>query len=185
MLPFVAAIVEQFESDPRDVDLAGEMKSTLALASISTGHFALAMASLGPGRPSEQSDQADVFNYAVAEWGHSSTIPSDLFSLVVRMDRSRKDHIGANYEQCMTIALLATGDVDAARGRWEAAAAEVDHIAQGTVRVFSAWRYLEVGAEEFREDLAEMRRRVWKVLSYYRGCSAGSECGLEQVPRLR
>ena len=108
------------------------------------------------GQALDELNIEDAFNYGMAAWGVNGAIEIEAFLRVVELDRSgsRKART-SNYLQCMAIAYWAAGDGGEA----------LDHIdrvqeAAGGLRgrtKFSCWRYLQVSAEEFEADLADIR----------------------------
>ena len=108
------------------------------------------------GQALDELNIVDAFNYGMAAWGVNGAIETEAFLRVVELDRSgsRKART-SNYLQCMAIAYWAAGDAGEA----------LDHIdraqeAAGGLRgrtKFSCWRYLQVGAEQFEEDLVDIR----------------------------
>ena len=92
---------------------------------------------------------ADVFNYAMAEWGETGVPPKDLFARVIELGEGKKGG-NANFLQCMAIAQYVVGNEVGARSFVRAAGSE---IRLNPRRTFSAWRYLETTANQFRTDL--------------------------------
>lgn len=92
----------------------------------------------------------DSFNYAVATWGATKSVPRDLFLQVVAMDdESPRPFLGPNYSQCLAIANWAVGRADVARKNSLESRSKV----KGRDNEFSAWRYLRVSSEAFLADL--------------------------------
>ena len=98
----------------------------------------------------------DAFNYGMAMWGIGGAVERETFQRVVELDGSdaRKDET-SNYLQCMAIAYWAAGDSGAA----------IDYVEQSQRAVrgrteFSCWRYLQVSATSFEEDLREIRTMI-------------------------
>ena len=108
------------------------------------------------GQALDELNILDAFNYGMAAWGANGAIETEAFLRAVELDRSeiRKEQT-LNHLQCMAIAYWAAGD------RSEA----LDHVdrAQETVgglrgrTEFSCWRYLQVSADQFKEDLVDIR----------------------------
>jgi len=97
-----------------------------------------------------QRDVADNFNYAMAEWAESGAIPADLFSRVIDQQQGKRP--GANSSQCLAVAFWANHDRESARKEVQSAKEQMDE----TEPTFSCWRYLQVDAESFRQDLSEL-----------------------------
>ncbi len=97
------------------------------------------------------------FNYAIAKWGHTGSIPKDLFARVVELDASDKGRRGANYEQCLAVSCWAAGETSEAEER----IAKAEEYAQEIRNTeFSCWRYRWVTREEFLADCQEIRRLI-------------------------
>ena len=111
------------------------------------------------GQSIDELSIADAFNYGMAMWGAKGTVETETFERVVDLDRAngRQDE-SPNYLQCMAIAYWATGDNGAAIDYVERAQRAVSDIRGRTE--FSCWRYLEVGAASFEEDLCEIRALI-------------------------
>jgi len=102
-----------------------------------------------------ESDVSRVFNYAMAEWGHSGTAPADLFARVIELARTatRKD---ANFFQCVAVANCVIGNSDDAERLVSMARSAVSAIGSE----FSCWRYSRVSAEEFKNDLDSLQSMI-------------------------
>ena len=103
----------------------------------------------------------DTFNYAMATWGATGTVRTDIFQRVVELGRSNSpDHADPDYLQCMAIAYWAAGDDKTA----------LDYLrqAQGAIKdtrirtEFSCWRYLQADKKSFAKDLDEIRALIEK-----------------------
>ena len=106
-------------------------------------------------RSVEDMDIGDAFNYGMAAWGATDKIVRDPFVRVVELDQSESEmESDPNYLQCMAVASWATGDTPAA--------AEFEARAREAVRgsAFSCWRYAEVPANKFKEDLDDIRALI-------------------------
>lgn len=129
----------------------------LVLCLIGQQKFREAMTLFRGGRPdSSKVDMVDAFNYAVAEWGATRSIPADLFRRVIELDMGDELEL-KNVRLCVAIAAWAIGDVEAARrnlARAEKLACDDDADS------FSGWRYLQISAKEFQIDLAELRHMI-------------------------
>ena len=101
----------------------------------------------------------DAFNYGMAMWGVNGTIEADAFEHVVDIDRSDGQKAKTtNYLQCMAIAYWATGNGDVGLEYVDRAQADLRTLRGRTE--FSCWRYLQVNARSFEEDLEEIRALI-------------------------
>ena len=101
-------------------------------------------------------DIQNAFNYGMARWGEIRAVESAPFARVVALDQLDSDSgdtAPPNYCQCLTIACWAVGDSPAASGfaRWAR-----DQMESARRSEFSCWRYCQVSAPEFLEDLDEI-----------------------------
>lgn len=147
------SILKQIVSDTAVREADRELaRGILATRFIATGACSDAADLLRHGdRGIEDMDIEDTFNYGMAMWGASGTVVRDPFVRVVELDQSDPERKHPNYLQCMAVAYWATGD-NAAAGDFVAHAADA---IRGSA--FSCWRYAEVPANEFKEDLDEIR----------------------------
>ncbi len=185
MLAVGQVIADDIMRMPELDSLEEATKVPLALVLIASGRFGDAMALMGPGRPDPAAPSLAIttaFNYAIAEWGHTGRVPTDLFEAVVRLDAgaappNRPE--SANYCQCLALAHWATGDREAAvRLADQAVAALADAPAEAVARQrrvtreleawrgsrpdreFSSWRYLLVNRKEFVADIEDFLAMV-------------------------
>ena len=102
---------------------------------------------------------ADAFNYGMAMWGVNGAVEPEAFQRVVDIDGSdvQRDET-QNYLQCMAIAYWVTGNGDAGLEYVERAQAGLRALRGRTE--FSCWRYLEVSARQFGEDLEEIHALI-------------------------
>ena len=134
-------------------------------------HF-LGMSYMGMGRCSDAArmfreqeqdiddlSMVDAFNYGMAVWGVSGAVESEAFQRVVDIDGTdlQRDKT-TNYLQCMAIAYWTTGNGDAGLEYVDRAQAGLRTLRGRTE--FSCWRYLEVNARQFGEDLEEIRALI-------------------------
>ena len=132
-------------------------RATLATRLIANGSCGRAAELLRPGDGRlEELGIRDAFNYGMAVWGATREAVDAPFVRVVELDKSQSDteRSGPNYWQCMAVANWAVGDREAAR-QFETRARQA-----GRGSVFSCWRYFDVSANEFREDLDDIRALV-------------------------
>lgn len=130
------------------------VRNELALIYISKGLFLEALSILSQSRPSEASDLATLFNYAVAEWGAKKTIPKDLFKLVAKklLKTSFLD-LSINAKQCLSLSLWAIGELEQAK---EIALLIRQQSVDSRTRNFSCWSYMTRNSSDFRHDISEM-----------------------------
>ena len=129
-----------------DEDEKRKTRNMLAVPLIGLGKFDEVITYLGG---SEAID--DVFNLSMAYWGHDSVPRKEMFSRVIELHESgdRKFDL-ANYGFCIAISLWALNREDEALMKLgEARQQARDQIGQ----IFSPWRYANVSAKEFLEDL--------------------------------
>jgi tetratricopeptide (TPR) repeat protein len=133
-------------------------RTTLMLALIAQGKFESAMAVLGRTRPEPlMLIMADAFNYGMAEWGSTHAPPLEFFHRVLQDIKSYDDVTGRNTAQALAIAAWAVGNQHDAE-RFLRLAFELTNSDSGAT--FSAWRYLQVSGEKFRDDLQDVKRMI-------------------------
>jgi MinD-like ATPase involved in chromosome partitioning or flagellar assembly len=130
----------------------------IMLCLVGEGKFEQAMAIVSH-RPSDAAEFGvpETFNYAMAEWGHTRKAPVDLFEAVVESVNIDSAPLEKNSCQCLAIAAQRTGRIDTASqllGKAKTLAAEDRGPS------FSGWRYLNVGPEEFDQDLLVLERML-------------------------
>ena len=149
----LAPIVEDSDIPER---YRASARSVLAMRRIATGACDEAAKLLRQSdHRVEEMHISDAFNYGMALWGASGTIVRDPFVHVVERDQSDSDPISdPNYRQCMAVAYWATGDV--------ATANTMEMGAREAVRgpVFSCWRYAEVQASDFIDDMDDIKALI-------------------------
>ena len=97
-------------------------------------------------------DIQNAFNYGMARWGEIRAVESAPFARVVALDQldgESGDPPMPNYSQCLAIACWAVDDMPAALNF--ARRARLVRRSE-----FSCWRYCQVSAQEFLEDLDEI-----------------------------
>lgn len=154
-LPLATEIVEKVLKERTITDEQKDRaKTALVLILIGTGRFHDAMKLIGYPRPiPENLNEYDAFNYAMAEWGASGRLPTDMMQRVLAIhNKAPQQTRRANYLQCMAIVFWSMGDLEKARdflnlARRQIAAASVPK------NEFSAWRYLYVNEARFLKDL--------------------------------
>ncbi len=101
-------------------------------------------------------DIQNAFNYGMARWGEIRAVESAPFARVVALDQrdgESGDPPPPNYSQCLAIACWAVGDTPAASSFARRARDKMKSV-RGSE--FSCWRYRQVSAPEFLEDLDEI-----------------------------
>jgi tetratricopeptide (TPR) repeat protein len=139
-----------------NVDTAQNIRLSLSLSLIGLSRFDDALRLFGKIRPlPEDLEVGDAFNYGMAEWGKTGTPPKDMFKRVVILDSKSDYGLGANYHQCLAIALWATGNKQDALGRIKKA----ENLAvERSKPEFSCWRYLMATPPDFQIDCKQMQR---------------------------
>lgn len=138
-------------------DLARARQAAI-LALLALGRFKEAVTSCLESAPSlDAMTVQDAFNYGMALWAQQREPPRDPFARVLELDALEPpDAANANYAQCLGVAHWAMGNTNTAQ--------ETLARAESRIRTerssFSCWRYLEVPARLFLQDLQEMRRMV-------------------------
>lgn len=131
--------------------LSSAFTNQLSLCLIAQGGFNQARALLAPSRDLlSDADLPALFNYSMAEWGETGTVPKDLFVRIVnRHSLEAAESTEPSQLQCIAIAFWAVGEYSDARELLGRAEKNFSKKA----RCFSAWRYLEVDSKEFIADL--------------------------------
>ena len=128
------------------------------LALLALGRFQEAAGACSDGASSvDTMTVQDAFNYGMAVWAQQREPPRAPFARVVALDASESASVpNANYAQCLAMAHWVVGDASA--GKEALVAAESRSARERSS--FSCWRYLEVPARVFTEDLREMRQMI-------------------------
>lgn len=134
--------------------------NVLVLSLIGSGQFKTAMTLSDKTRSYYLASQniIFVFNYAMAEWGHTQHVPLDLVHRVIDLDAEpdlEPELRGANYHQCISLCYALLGDSGIARQRIQLAR---DKLGPGSI--FSSWRYLTVNQHEMNTDLNAMDQAI-------------------------
>jgi hypothetical protein len=150
-------LLSQCKKDPNlSVSTGNSIRVSMSLALIGLGRFNEAVKVFGTVRPAPQDlDIQEAFNYGMAEWGKTGTPPKDMFEWVVSLDSKRDKRYGANYYQCLAIALWVVGRN---QDSLEYIKKAEDQIAEKPTPEFSCWRYMKVTPPEFREDCESTRK---------------------------
>lgn len=154
---FLRSIVSDSDH-PATERINAEQKLVLVL--IGLGRFKEAMQRLrdlmGPSGTFQTIDRA--FNYAMADWGHEGVPRAELFARVIeKYDDKFRGFSDANVRQCMALCYALTHDRNEAERELQLAETT---LATNPRLTFSCWRYLDVPPNEFREDLAAIRRLI-------------------------
>jgi hypothetical protein len=105
-------------------------------------------------------DVRDVFNYAMADWGHHQKPPLEMLRKVLSLDEELQlrdprgaNSRGANYFQCMALVHAVLGQTRECRQNIRRAQEQL-----GPGFVFSCWRYLQVTRTDMAQDLRAMEK---------------------------
>jgi MinD-like ATPase involved in chromosome partitioning or flagellar assembly len=138
---------ESFSQDSTRLSVRNE----IVLNRIQRREFGEAMALIGD-RPTPDSTQQKLFNYAIAQWGATGETPIDLFTSVLANESSGPD-TDANCLQCLALAHAVLGNRDRSRTLLQSAKQ------QALIRrrpIFSAWTYTTVLAGAFAQHIDQM-----------------------------
>ena len=153
-----AILVDLVEDANKTDEDRASARSVLALNHLGAGNFQDAVDSLAfDGRNVDQMDIQDTFNYAMARWAVDGEVDKALFDQVIALSiNETNDSDDANYLQCLSVALWAVGDNEAARTVAEKALteAEMERV------IFSCWRYRDVSYRAFRTDMREISSMI-------------------------
>lgn len=138
-------------------ELRERARSNLALNCIESGRFRQAMETLTRGgRRVEQMGIPEAFNYGMAVWGASGSVPTAPFERVVSLDAVSEGREDANYLQCLAVANWALGDRDSA----VTLAQRAREVGRSSRLAFSCWQYRYVRGSAFVEDTDEILAMV-------------------------
>ncbi len=132
--------------------------SQCALVMIGLGRFETATRMLSRVEPlgiENTRSIRDAFNYAMATWGLTRSVPKELFRNVVSLHEQSPPPATANYPQCISLAYWATGELRGARVQLELAKSRVAAILAAE---FSCWRYMLISPKEFLKDVDSIER---------------------------
>ncbi len=132
-------------------------KSELAVSLIGAGQFERAMDVLSPEvRRAKGFEIQNAFNYSMAHWAATGSPDAELFKKVVELDKeSSGTSINPNYAECLSVAYWALGSSEEARNFLAKARSLIRPRSQ-----FSCWRYLDVSAETFAQDLDAISQMI-------------------------
>jgi MinD-like ATPase involved in chromosome partitioning or flagellar assembly len=144
------------DSNAEEVD---DVRLEFVLCLIGLGKFKEAMATISPDSPKpEVLGQHEAFNYAMAEWGYSSSPPQGLLNRVIALhEQKEEDLFDANYMQCIAITYSLIGKADLAI---ETADRAANAARRAPGLTFSAWSYMMVKSRQFREEIEELQRML-------------------------
>jgi cellulose biosynthesis protein BcsQ len=133
-----------------------DVQIQFSLVLIGLGKFLEAMQFISIDRYAlmRSDDIHSIFNYAMAEWGHSRTPPYDMIELVVSFDR-KESKPGANYLQCLSVCYAMVEEYETARRYLERAKKSL-----GPGKIFSSWRYRFVDRDVMVQDLDSIRTAI-------------------------
>lgn len=105
------------------------------------------------------SDQTNLFNFAVANWGvNQRPNAEDFRQVLAHEDYFNKENEGsANYSQCLSLIFYILGDKDRANEHLNLAKSR-NHLT--TSYNFSCWTYLYLNSENFQRDLDEQEHMI-------------------------
>ncbi len=128
----------------------------LVLCSISLGKFSEAIEVIRAEEPDVKAMSIETaFNYGMALWGETEQIVCGPFARAISCFMAKESqYMTANNLQCMAIAHWATGKKKEAHDLAHRALVKIR--SRGRRREFSCWRYLEVQADEFEQDMNEI-----------------------------
>ena len=150
--PLVESLLARVNEGTADIS----ERNPLVISCIALGRFADATHLIGDPRPGLHSrDQADIFNYAMAEWGLTGSVPRDLMQAVIAKIPDRA-HASANVSLCAVLAAWAIGDVAAAASSLSRART----VATQVGGAFSPWRYLDLSRREFLADCQSIEAMI-------------------------
>ncbi|WP_407157801.1 MinD/ParA family protein [Bradyrhizobium sp. STM 3557] len=154
----VVQLMQELFQISQDARVRRQAKLHLVLALISSRQFERAMKEIASNREDvlRSENVVDVFNFAMAEWGHTGKSPYDLMQAVVLLSAG-DDPNTVNRRQCLALAQYVAGNVSAAKQHIRLALELNEHV-RG--REFSCWRYLEVSRKDMRSDLIALNRYV-------------------------
>lgn len=153
-------ILESIVDDPDvpDDEARTEVRGVLAMRLVATGACIEAAKLLRhEDRSIEDMNINDAFNYGMATWGATGTVDREPFDRVVKLDESESespDSPNPRYLQGLALAKWAIGDLETA-SQFEARAREA---VRGSA--FSCWRYTKVPANQFMEDLDDIKALI-------------------------
>ena len=156
------AVIDLFSRYHKDssltVDTSKLVRVLLSLSLIGLSRFDEAMRLFGNVRPAPQDlNTSDSFNYGMAEWGKTGAPPKDMFERVVDLDSKSGESHGANYHECLAIALWVIGRN---RDGLERVKKAKDQIVERSRPEFSCWRYMQVTPSDFQEDCESIRNLI-------------------------
>jgi len=133
--------------------LRPHLPNSLGLCLIGLGRYKEAMEMIdSPRKNLETSQISSTFNYAMAEWAGTGTVPRDLFERVIVIhEQGSSERQDPNYKQCIAIAFWAVGRLADAREYLQKAK---QAIMARPDSVLSGWRYLIVNPSEFLKDIS-------------------------------
>ena len=133
---------------------SSERRSELARVYIAVGRFEAAAELLASEAPKDF-DLRTAFNYAMASWGLRGSADAKAFRRVIQIHEDKEEsstYNSANYFQCMALSYWAIGNVERAGAHADKAVEESYSYSD----LFTCWRYRDVSAAEFIEDIQEM-----------------------------
>lgn len=142
-------------------DRSYTIKNTFILSSIFMGKYKDAIECIDYSREyllnkTDIDDICEIFNYAIAEWGLTKTVPCDLFKRVLDLGLNDGRSWGPNTLQCFSLALYIVGEFDYAKKILEECRKKVS----SSDVIFSCWRYLLLNGSDFKKDIDDMEEII-------------------------
>ncbi len=167
----IVQITEDFQKQPRTIPAAVHLlrrwmssntggkevpsvQNLYILSLIGAGLFEEAMVALKREKSFSELAISDAFNYAMAQWGLSGTLPVELFTQIVAIDSEVKPMLEPNFFQCLSIIHWAVGSQEKSVEFLNRA---LDSITKAPHSSFSCWSYLVRTPDLFRDDLLKMK----------------------------
>ena len=146
-----SALAKSDENSQIETDFVLKLETDFALNLIGQKRFGEAIDICKKLLDKYTSDQAILFNLAIATWGETLQVPVDIFQSVLDLGMPKPGN-PANYPQCMSLANWATGKLAKAEELLE----ESRHKA--TVVEFSCWSYLYRTPQIFLQELDQQEK---------------------------
>jgi len=128
------------------------------LAAIGSGHFDVISQMIAYLTDQQSPEIADLFNAAMGNWALSGQPNPAEFQQVIDRDRNVERELpDANFLQCLAVAFGVVGQREEALCRLADSKKQITSL---NVNRFSCWRYIEINATEFLEDLDEIERFI-------------------------
>jgi hypothetical protein len=161
LLPVADSLVRDLVDEaPKQTRSFRELPNSLVLALVRFGLLETVLQNIGDVQPPPESLAiAEAFNFAMGRWASTGTPPVSYFARVIALDAAgsgQRNKDIPNYAQCLAISQWAIDDKAASAMSCEAALRTISSRGNS----FSAWRFLVVGASEFKDDVQAMLTAV-------------------------